>query len=195
MVKAAKKRTAHKQTIKLTGATHHNLKKVDVEIPMGQLVTVTGVSGSGKSSLILDTLARAISQKLYRSKARPGKHKTLTGLKTIDRLVDIDQSPIGRTPRSNPATYTGIFDEIRKIFAMTNEARVRGYQAGRFSFNVKTGRCEACQGQGVNRIEMQLLPDVFVTCEVCKGSRYQKRGARSALQWQKYCSGIRDGNW
>ncbi|KKU82852.1 MAG: UvrABC system protein A [Parcubacteria group bacterium GW2011_GWA2_47_8] len=162
------------QTLTLSGATHHNLKNVTVEIPLGKLITVTGVSGSGKSSLILDTLARAMNQHLYHAKAKPGEFKKLTGTEYIDRLVDINQSPIGRTPRSNPATYTGIFDLIRTMYAQTNEARVRGYQPGRFSFNVKSGRCEACQGQGVNRIEMQLLPDVYVTCDVCKGTRYQK---------------------
>ncbi|MEX0991943.1 MAG: excinuclease ABC subunit UvrA [Actinomycetota bacterium] len=160
--------------LKLTGGREHNLKDVTLEIPLGLLVCVTGVSGSGKSTLIQDVLLRALARKVSRSRLLPGKHKKLTGWEQIDKVIDIDQSPIGRTPRSNPATYTGMFDHIRKLFATTPEARVRGYQPGRFSFNVKGGRCEACSGDGQIKIEMHFLPDVYVTCEVCKGHRYNR---------------------
>jgi len=159
-------------TLELKGARQNNLKNVDVEIPLGGFVCVTGVSGSGKSTLINQTLLPALKRKLLGSRVKVGAHKQLNGTSKIDKVIEIDQSPIGRTPRSNPATYTGVFDEIRKVFAKTREAKIRGYEAGRFSFNVKGGRCEACQGQGTKCIEMHFLPDVYVACEVCRGSRY-----------------------
>ncbi|MGJ5814011.1 excinuclease ABC subunit UvrA [Paludibaculum fermentans] len=156
----------------LRGAREHNLKELDVEFPLGTLMVITGVSGSGKSTLIHDLLYRSISQFLYNSKAKPGNYDKIEGLAHIDKVVEIDQSPIGRSPRSNPATYTGVFTPIREIFAMLPESRERGYKPGRFSFNVKGGRCEACQGDGMKRIEMNFLPDVFVPCDVCRGRRY-----------------------
>jgi len=160
--------------IELKGCQANNLKNVDVRIPLGGLVCVTGVSGSGKSTLINQTLLPALKRKLYGSKVRVGEFKTLGGITKVDKVIEIDQSPIGRTPRSNPATYTGVFDEIRQVFAKTREAKIRGYEAGRFSFNVKGGRCESCQGQGNKCIEMHFLPDVYVNCEVCHGSRYNR---------------------
>jgi excinuclease ABC subunit A len=163
-----------KSKILLTGVTHHNLKNVDFEVPLGRLVCVTGVSGSGKSSLVNDVLSKALSKHLYGSKDNPGEYNELRGIENIDKLINIDQSPIGRTPRSNPATYTGIFNEIRDIFAQTKESKLRGYKPGRFSFNVKGGRCEKCEGAGVIKISMQFLPDVYVTCEECKGDRYNR---------------------
>ena len=158
--------------IELKGCTENNLKDVHVRIPLGGLVCITGVSGSGKSTLINQTLLPALKRKIYNSKVKVGAHKSIAGWNRVDKVIEIDQSPIGRTPRSNPATYTGVFDEIRKVFAKTREAKIRGYEAGRFSFNVKGGRCEACQGQGTKCIEMHFLPDVYVACEVCHGSRY-----------------------
>jgi excinuclease ABC subunit A len=160
--------------LKVLGAREHNLKDIDLEIPLGLLVCITGVSGSGKSTLVQEVLLRALMQKVYRSRALPGKHRRLVGWEQIDKVIDIDQSPIGRTPRSNPATYTGMFDQIRKLFSQVPEARVRGYQPGRFSFNVRGGRCENCAGDGQIKIEMHFLPDVYVTCEVCKGHRYNR---------------------
>ena len=162
------------KTIKIHGAAENNLKDIDVEIPLGQFVCVTGVSGSGKSSLVNEILYKALASSVNKSKIKPGKYSSIEGLENIDKVVDIDQSPIGRTPRSNPATYTGTFDLIRDIFAMTNEAKMRGYKKGRFSFNVKGGRCEACSGDGIIKVEMHFLPDVYVPCEVCKGKRYNR---------------------
>ncbi len=156
------------------GAEENNLRNVDVEIPLGCFVAVTGVSGSGKSTLVNTILLRSLMQRIYSSKTPPGLHRSIEGLEHLDKVIDIDQSPIGRTPRSNPATYTGVFDRIRKLFAQTTEAKVRGYQPGRFSFNVSGGRCEACSGDGTIKIEMHFLPDVYVPCEVCKGARYNR---------------------
>jgi excinuclease ABC subunit A len=155
-------------------ATENNLKHVDVRFPLGKLICITGVSGSGKSSLINEVLYKALAMRMYRAKDRPGRHETIEGIENLDKVVEIDQSPIGRTPRSNPATYTNLFTDIRDLFAALPEAKMRGYKPGRFSFNVKGGRCEACQGDGIIRIEMQFLPDVYVPCEVCHGKRYNR---------------------
>ncbi len=166
------RRLGNGKKLVIRNATEHNLKGVDVEIPLGQLVVVTGVSGSGKSTLVNDILYRSLSKLIYGAKAEPGLHEGITGLEELDKVVEIDQSPIGRTPRSNPATYTQVFTPIRELYAMLPESRERGYKIGRFSFNVKGGRCEACQGDGLKRIEMNFLPDVYVTCEICRGRRY-----------------------
>ncbi|HFI0065709.1 TPA: excinuclease ABC subunit UvrA [Streptococcus suis] len=166
------RRVGNGRFLEVTGAKENNLQDVTVRFPLGKFVAVTGVSGSGKSTLVNSILKKAIAQKLNRNSDKPGKFKSISGIEHLDRLIDIDQSPIGRTPRSNPATYTGVFDDIRDIFAQTNEAKIRGYKKGRFSFNVKGGRCEACSGDGIIKIEMHFLPDVFVPCEVCHGHRY-----------------------
>jgi excinuclease ABC subunit A len=160
--------------LEVQGARQHNLKDLNVEIPLGNFVAVTGVSGSGKSTLVRDILLPVLMQRIYKSKMSAGKHRRIAGIEHLDKVIDMDQSPIGRTPRSNPATYTGVFDHIRRLFASTNEAKVRGYLPGRFSFNVKGGRCEACAGDGTIKIEMHFLPDVYVPCEVCKGARYNR---------------------
>jgi excinuclease ABC subunit A len=173
-IERPKARRKPKGTIRLAGAEAHNLKKIDVEIPLGVFTCVTGVSGSGKSSLVIDTLFPLLKQRLYRSKERAGVARAITGFEAIDRVIDIDQSPIGRTPRSNPATYTGVFTFIRELFAKIPESRVRGYRDGRFSFNVKGGRCETCAGEGFVKIEMQFLPDVYIVCDACKGKRYNR---------------------
>lgn len=170
----ASRRTGTGKYITVKGAEENNLKKIDVKFPLGKFVCVTGVSGSGKSSLVNEILYKAVAQEMYRSKERPGKHKSITGLKNIDKIIDIDQQPIGKTPRSNPATYTGVFTHIRDLFAQLPESKIRGYGKGRFSFNVKGGRCEACNGDGIKKIEMLFLPDVYVPCEVCKGKRYNR---------------------
>ncbi|HYW65282.1 MAG TPA: excinuclease ABC subunit UvrA, partial [Candidatus Dormibacteraeota bacterium] len=167
-----KRRSPNGKTIQVLGAHANNLKDFDVSIPLGLFTVVTGVSGSGKSTLVNDILYRVLAQKLYRSMEPPGAHRMLLGIEHIDKVIEIDQAPIGRTPRSNPATYTGVFTPIRELFAMLPESRQRGYRPGRFSFNVKGGRCETCQGEGLRRIEMNFLPDVYVTCEVCRGRRY-----------------------
>ncbi|MFH1744705.1 MAG: excinuclease ABC subunit UvrA, partial [bacterium] len=167
-------RSGNGKTLKIIGATENNLKNIDVKFPLGKFIAITGVSGSGKSTLMTDILAKKLNQKFYRSKAEPGKHKTIEGLQYIDKVINIDQSPIGRTPRSNPATYTGAFTPIRELFAQLPEAKIKGYKPGRFSFNVTGGRCEACSGDGSVKIEMQFLPDVYVDCEVCRGKRYNK---------------------
>ncbi len=169
-----KRRRKSKRFLRLEGCSEHNLKEVDLEIPLGSFTVISGVSGSGKSSLVNDTLYRALAQRLHGAKDAPGSFRRLSGSDQIDKVIDINQAPIGRTPRSNPATYTGLFDGIRQVFAQVPEARVRGYGVGRFSFNVKGGRCEACRGDGVLRIEMHFLPDLFVTCEVCEGRRYNR---------------------
>jgi excinuclease ABC subunit A len=160
--------------LSIRGAAEHNLKNIDVEFPLGLFTCVTGVSGSGKSTLVADILSKVLARKLYRSRDLPGKHDTVEGLEYIDKAIEIDQSPIGRTPRSNAATYVKVFDDIRKLFSQVPEAQVRGYKPGRFSFNVKGGRCEACSGDGTIKIEMHFLPDIYIPCEVCKGSRFNK---------------------
>ena len=167
-----KRRKGNKKFIEIKGASENNLKNINVKIPLGTFTCITGVSGSGKSTLINEILYKHCKNKLYKSKEKPGQCKEIKGLENIDKVIDISQSPIGRTPRSNPATYTGVFDDIRDVFALTNEAKLRGYDKGRFSFNVKGGRCEACWGDGVKKIEMHFLPDVYVPCEVCHGTRY-----------------------
>ena len=168
------RRKGNKKYLKIRGAEEHNLKNIDVDIPLGTFTCITGVSGSGKSSLINEILVKKISQELYHSKEKPGKHKKILGIDNIDKIVAISQNPIGRTPRSNPATYTGVFDDIRTLFTTTKEAKMYGFEKNRFSFNVKGGRCEACRGDGVKKIEMHFLPDVYVPCEVCHGTRYNR---------------------
>ena len=161
-------------TIKVLGAQENNLKNIDVEFPLGVMTCVTGVSGSGKSSLVNEILYKKLARTLNRARIIPGRHKGIEGLEQLDKVIDIDQSPIGRTPRSNPATYTGVFDMIRDLFAATPDAKAKGYSKGRFSFNVKGGRCEACSGDGIIKIEMHFLADVYVPCEVCGGKRYNR---------------------
>ena len=167
-------------------AAENNLKNIDVKIPLGVMTCVTGVSGSGKSSLVNEILYKSLARKLNRARIIPGKHKCIEGVEQLDKVIAIDQSPIGRTPRSNPATYTGVFDQIRDLFAATADAKARGYKKGRFSFNVKGGRCEACSGDGILKIEMHFLPDVYVPCEVCHGKRYNRRNPGSKVQGKKY---------
>ena len=171
-VPARRRKRGRGREIVVKGATEHNLRNVDVAFPLGCLVAVTGVSGSGKSTLVNEILYNALAKELHGARTVPGKHTRVTGMQQLDKVVHVDQGPIGRTPRSNPATYTGVFDHIRRLFAQTTEAKIRGYQPGRFSFNVKGGRCEACSGDGTIKIEMQFLPDVYVPCEVCHGARY-----------------------
>ena len=170
----AERRKGNGNVLEIMGAAENNLKNINVKFPLGTLTLVTGVSGSGKSTLVNEILYRGVASRLYRAKGKPGKHKKIKGLEHIDKVINIDQQPIGRTPRSNPATYTGVFDAIRELFSQVSESRMRGYKAGRFSFNVKGGRCEACRGDGILKIEMQFLPDVYVPCEVCKGARYNR---------------------
>ncbi|MDD5423802.1 MAG: excinuclease ABC subunit UvrA, partial [Candidatus Omnitrophica bacterium] len=164
-----------RKSLEIRGAKEHNLKDIDVKIPLGVFACVTGVSGSGKSTLVDEILYRALAQKFYKAKEKPGKFRSISGTENIDKVIVIDQSPIGRTPRSNPATYTGMFTPIRELFSRLQESKLRGFKPGRFSFNVKGGRCEACQGDGVIRVEMHFLPDVYVTCEVCKGARFSEQ--------------------
>jgi excinuclease ABC subunit A len=167
-----KRRSPNGKALVVRGASEHNLQQIDVSFPIGVMTVITGVSGSGKSTLVNDILYKALAKNIYRSLDEPGTHKSIEGLELIDKVIEIDQSPIGRTPRSNPATYTGVFTPIRELYAMLPESRARGYKAGRFSFNVKGGRCEACQGDGMRKIEMSFLPNVYVACEVCRGKRY-----------------------
>ena len=173
-VPAKRRKVSEKRAIIVKDARANNLRGIDVAFPLGGIVCVTGVSGSGKSTLVNDILLKAAQKHVLGEKTTPAAHGRVTGFGEISRVIEVDQSPIGRTPRSNPATYTGIFDEIRKIWALVPESKIRGYEPGRFSFNVKGGRCEECQGQGMKRIEMHFLPDVFVACEVCKGKRYSR---------------------
>ena len=168
------KRRRPRGHISVQGASQHNLRKIDVKVPLGVFTCVTGVSGSGKSTLVNEVLYKAVANRLHRAKQRPGAHKRIEGLDQVDKIINIDQSPIGRTPRSNPATYIGLFDHIRELFSKTQEARARGYKPGRFSFNVKGGRCEVCRGDGQIKIEMHFLPDVYVPCEQCDGKRYNR---------------------
>ncbi len=169
---AKRRKYSFKRCIEVKGAEENNLKCIDVKFPLGVFICVTGISGSGKSSLVTEILWKGLKRRLYESRQRPGRHRTITGASQVDKVIEIDQSPIGRTPRSNPATYTGMFDVIRKLFSVTRESKIRGYKPGRFSFNVKGGRCEYCKGQGTKKIEMHFLPDVYVTCQSCRGSRY-----------------------
>ena len=169
-----KRRKGNGKNIEIKGAIENNLKNINVKFPLGKFICVTGVSGSGKSSLVNEILYKSVASNLYKTKVKPGKHKKIVGLENIDKVIDISQAPIGRTPRSNPATYVGVFDDIREVFAQTKESKMRGYDKGRFSFNVKGGRCEACWGDGVKKIEMHFLPDVYVPCEVCHGTRYNR---------------------
>ncbi|MCK4595514.1 excinuclease ABC subunit UvrA, partial [candidate division WOR-3 bacterium] len=167
-----KRRKPGDKWLVIKGARHNNLKNIDVSIPLGLFIVVTGVSGSGKSSLVDETLYRALARYFFRSRLSPGEHQKLENLQSIDKVVNIDQSPIGRTPRSNPATYTGVFTYIRELFSSLPESKMRGYKPGRFSFNVRQGRCEACRGEGLIKVEMHFLPDIYIVCEVCKGKRY-----------------------
>jgi excinuclease ABC subunit A len=169
-----KRRSGNGQALVVHGASEHNLKHIDVRIPLGRFVCITGVSGSGKSTFLVEVLYKRMAQIVYKARNRPGAHDAIEGYETIDKVINIDQSPIGRTPRSNPATYTQLFGPLRELFSKLPEARVRGYAAGRFSFNVKGGRCEACEGQGQLRIEMQFLPDIYVPCDICHGTRYNR---------------------
>jgi len=173
-IEPPKRRRTPSGYIEILGASEHNLRDIDVHIPLGVLTCVTGVSGSGKSSLVNDVLYKSVANRLHRARKRPGAHRAIHGLDQLDKIIAVDQSPIGRTPRSNPATYTGLFDVIRDLFAKTQEARARGYKPGRFSFNVKGGRCEVCRGDGQIKIEMHFLPDVYVPCEQCHGKRYNR---------------------
>ena len=177
-----KRRKGNGEKITVKGAKENNLKNIDVTFPLGRLVSVTGVSGSGKSSLVYEILYKRLNQVINKGRDLPGVHKDVLGVESVDKVVTIDQSPIGRTPRSNPATYTGAFTPIRDLFASLPEAKVRGYAPGRFSFNVKGGRCEACQGEGYNQIEMQFLPDVTVPCEICQGARYNREALEVTLR-------------
>ncbi|MEO0566048.1 MAG: excinuclease ABC subunit UvrA, partial [Chloroflexota bacterium] len=167
-------REGNGQFITIKGARENNLKNIDVDIPLGKLVCITGVSGSGKSSLLVDIVHKRMTQIINGSRERPGEHDEITGVEQVDKIINIDQSPIGRTPRSNPGTYTKMFDAIRGLFSDLPESKIRGYEPGRFSFNVKGGRCENCEGQGQLKIEMQFLPDIYVTCDICGGKRYNR---------------------
>jgi excinuclease ABC subunit A len=173
-IEAPQKRRTPSSYVEILGASEHNLRDIDVRVPLGVLTCVTGVSGSGKSTLVNEVLYKAVANRLHRARQRPGAHRAIHGLDQLDKIIAVDQSPIGRTPRSNPATYTKLFDHIRELYSMTPEAKVRGYKPGRFSFNVRGGRCETCKGDGQIKIEMHFLPDVYVPCETCKGARYNR---------------------
>ena len=175
----AVRRKGNGLSIELKGATGHNLKEVNLKLPLGKMICVTGVSGSGKSSLIHETFVPILNKKFYRSRKEPLTYKSIKGIENVDKIIEVDQSPIGRTPRSNPATYTGVFTDIRSLFSQLPEAKIRGYKPGRFSFNVKGGRCETCEGAGMKLVEMDFLPDVYVPCETCKRKKVQQRNARS----------------
>jgi excinuclease ABC subunit A len=168
------RRKPNGKAVEVLGAVENNLKRIDVTFPLGVFTCVTGLSGSGKSTLVNDILYRKLAQELHRARTQPGSCSGVLGIENLDKVIDVNQSPIGRTPRSNPATYTGVFNDIRDLFSQTPEAKMRGYKLGRFSFNVKGGRCESCQGDGIIKIEMHFLPDVYVPCEVCKGLRYNR---------------------
>ncbi|MBQ7548898.1 MAG: ATP-binding cassette domain-containing protein, partial [Clostridia bacterium] len=170
----AERRSGNGCFLKVRGAAENNLKKIDVDLPLGEFICVTGVSGSGKSSLVNEIIYKRLATELNKAKKFPGEHEAMLGIEYLDKVINIDQSPIGRTPRSNPATYTGVFTDIRELFALTSDAKAKGYKANRFSFNVRGGRCEACQGDGIVKIEMHFLPDIFVPCEVCAGRRYNR---------------------
>jgi excinuclease ABC subunit A len=174
VIEVPKRRRRPSGYVEIEGAAQHNLKKIDVKFPLGVFCCVTGVSGSGKSTLVTDVLYKAVANRLHRTRQRAGSHRRINGLEQLDKIIYVDQSPIGRTPRSNPATYIGLFDQIRDLFSKTQEARARGYKPGRFSFNVKGGRCEVCRGDGQIKIEMHFLPDVYVPCEQCHGKRYNR---------------------
>jgi excinuclease ABC subunit A len=181
-IPAARRKPAHNRWLKVVGARGNNLKNVTAPIPLGPLTCITGVAGGGKSTLTIETLYKAAARKLTQAREHPAPHDRIEGLEFLDKVIDIDQSPIGRTPRSNPATYTQLFTAIRNLMSQTAEARMRGYGPGRFSFNVKGGRCEACEGDGVRKVEMHFLPDVYVTCEVCRGRRYNEQTLR--VEWK-----------
>src|SRR6185312_13768929 len=174
VIAVPERRTEDHGSFWVRGASQHNLKNIDVEFPVGKFVVVTGVSGSGKSTLVNEIVHKALANKLHRHRTKPGEHEAVEGIEVFDKVIDIDQSPIGRTPRSNPATYTDLFTPIRELYSLTPEAKVRGYKPGRFSFNVRGGRCETCKGDGQIKIEMHFLPDVYVPCETCKGARYNR---------------------
>jgi excinuclease ABC subunit A len=178
------RRSTDGRALTVTGASENNLKSLTVQFPLGLFICVTGVSGSGKSTLVNDILYRRLAQALYRAKERPGRHENVEGIQHIDKVIDVDQSPIGRTPRSNPATYVGVFTDIRDLFAKLPEAKIRGYKPGRFSFNVSGGRCEACSGDGMIKIEMHFLPDIYVACDVCKGRRYTREALEVKFRGQ-----------
>ena len=186
------RRVGNGKRLVVQGARHNNLQNLTVEFPLGLFIGVTGVSGSGKSSLVDDILYKSLSRKLHRALTDPGEHDEILGTEHIDKVIEIDQSPIGRTPRSNPATYTGLFTHIRELFALLPESRMRGYKAGRFSFNVKGGRCETCQGEGLRRIEMSFLPEVHVLCETCQGQALQPRDPGRQIQGVLDCRSARD---
>ena len=190
----SKRRKGNGKKLEIMGAKENNLKNINVKIPLNTFTCVTGVSGSGKSTLINEILYKAVASNLYKFKEKPGSYKQIKGLDNIDKVIDISQAPIGRTPRSNPATYTGVFDDIREVFAQTKEAKIKGYDKSRFSFNIKGGRCEACWGDGVKKIEMHFLPDVYVPCEVCHGTRYNQETLQIKYKGKSIYDVLRDAS-